>query len=65
MQELPPELIIRNLSAFQDVKDETRRLLEGDILLELERIRPQLFDFILDTLVKMLQMRTSCRLVLD
>jgi hypothetical protein len=58
MQELPPELIIRNLSAIQDVKDETRPLLEGDILPELERIEPQLFGFILDTLVKILQMRT-------
>jgi hypothetical protein len=50
---------------IEAVTDETRRMLEGDILPELERIRPQLFGFILDTLVGMLQMKASGGIKLD
>jgi hypothetical protein len=44
---------------IEAVTDENRRQLEGDILPELERIRPQLFGFILHTLVKMLKMKSG------
>ena len=44
---------------IESVTDETRRALEDDIMPELERIKPQLFGFILDTLVKMLHLKAN------
>jgi hypothetical protein len=44
---------------IESVTDETRRTLEDDIMPELERIKPQLFGFILDTLVKMLHLKAN------
>ena len=39
------------------INEKKRRRLEGDILLEFERIKPQLLGFIFDVLVKVLQVK--------